>query len=91
MLVTVTVAVKLPAAFGVKLTATGTLCPAATVMGTLGETRAKYLLEMETLLTVTDSGPEFVAFKERVFVPPACTLPNCRMAALSERVVDCCC
>jgi hypothetical protein len=87
LLVTVTVAEKLPAAFGLKLTLTGTLWPAATVIGTLGETRAKYLLEMETPLTLMESGPELLAVNVRVLLLPACTLPNCRDAVFRERVV----
>lgn len=40
-LVMVAVALKVPTAFGVKLTVTVTLCPEATVTGRLGETSLK--------------------------------------------------
>lgn len=90
-LVTVAVAVNVPAASGEKATLTGTLCPAETVIGTLGETSVKYLLEIETLLTLTEAGPEFDAVKVRVLVVPACTLPNWRVETFSESVVVCCC
>lgn len=86
---TVAVAVNAPAAFGVKLTTTGTLCPAATLMGIVGETRLKYLLEMETLLTFTAAGPELVAVTVRDLLLPACTLPNCNAAVFSDRVDVC--
>ena len=86
-LATVAVAVKLPDALGAKLTLTGTLCPAATVIGIVGESRVKYLLEIETLLTLTDAGPELDAVNVRVLLLPACTLPNCSVAVLSESVV----
>jgi hypothetical protein len=88
---TVAVALNVPAALGLKLTTTGTLCPDATVMGMLGETREKYLLEIETPLTLTDDGPELDAENVRVLVVPACTLPNCNIAVLRESVVVCCC
>lgn len=87
LLVTVTVAAKFAAAFGLKLTLTGTLWPEATVIGMLGETRVKYLLEMETPLTLTESGPELLAVNVRVLLLPVCTLPNCRVAVFRERVV----
>ena len=90
LLETVTLAVKAPGALGAKLMLTGTLCPAATVIGMLGETRVKYLLEIETPLTLTESGPELAAVKVSVLLLPACTVPNCRVPVLSVRVVVCC-
>jgi len=50
--------------------ATGTLWPAATVNGRLGETSEKYCDEIETLLIVTEVVPRFVTVADRVlFVP----------------------
>ena len=50
--------------------ATGTLWPAATVKGRLGETSEKYCDEIETLLIVTEVVPRFVTVADRVlFVP----------------------
>lgn len=89
-LVTVAVAVNVPAASGEKETVIGTLCPTATVMGMLGEVSAKYLLENDTPLTLTESGPELDAVKVRVLVVPACTLPNCSVAIFNKSVVCCC-
>src|ERR1700688_4181101 len=68
LLVSVTAAVKASAAFGVNLTVIGVVCPAATVIGRLGETRVKYLLEMAALLTVIDAFPEFVALTDTVLL-----------------------
>lgn len=90
-LVTVAVAVKEPAALGENETLTGTLCPAPTVIGMLGEVSVKYLLEKATPLTLTESGPELEAVKVSVLVVPACTLPNCSVAIFNESVVVCCC
>ena len=86
----VTVALKVPAAFGANSMLIGVLCPAAMVMGTLGEAREKYLVENETALTLTGAGPELVAVTVRDLRFPAATLPNCSVAALSESVAVCC-
>lgn len=69
---------KVPAAFGLKTTLTGTLWPAAMVTGKLGALNAKYLVEMETLLMVTAAEPEFVAVVETVLLLPALTLPKAK-------------
>lgn len=89
-LVMETVLLKVPAALGVNLILIVALCPAVTVTGRLGETREKYLVEIVTLLTVTDAGPEFVAVAVRVLLLPSVTLPKSSVAFSRERVVDCC-
>src|SRR5271169_2344319 len=79
------VALKAPAALGVNLMLTVMLCPAETVIGRLGATREKYLVEIAALLTVTDAGPELVAVTVRVLLLPAATLPKSRLAVSRER------
>ena len=76
-----TVALKDPAALGVKATLKLALCPAATVTGNVGEDREKYFVETEALLMVRDFVPEFVAVTLRVFVVPAVTLPKANVDA----------
>lgn len=89
-LVTASVALKATAALGVNWMLIVMLCPAATVIGRLGEIREKYLVEIEALLTVSDAGPEFVAVTVRVLLLPAATLPKSRLVDSRERVLDCC-
>jgi hypothetical protein len=81
LLVMVAVALKFPAALGLNLTLTVVLCPDARVIGRLGEVREKYFVEIATLLTVTEFGPELVAVAERVVLLPAATLPKFKVAA----------
>src|ERR1700758_2545836 len=76
VLVIESVALKVPAAFGVKSTLIGVLCPAARVTGRVGAVREKYLVEIATLLIVTEAVPEFVAVVLIVLLPPALTLPK---------------
>ena len=90
LLAMLAVAVKDPAALGEKLMLTVVLWFAASVIGTLGETREKYLLENETLLTLMEAGPELLTVNESVLLLPAETLPNCSVAALRESVDVCC-
>lgn len=71
-----TVALKDPAAFGVKETLRAALTPGATVTGSVGEEIEKYFVETAALLIVKDFVPEFVAVTVRVFVVPAVTLPK---------------
>jgi hypothetical protein len=44
-------------------------------------------VEIETLLTVTDAGPELVAVTESVAVVPTVTLPKFIVPFVSERVL----
>lgn len=81
-----TEALNVPAAFGLKTTLTGTLCPAAMVTGKLGAVSVKYLVEMATLLIVTAAEPEFVAVVDRVLLLPALTLPKANDALPMEIV-----
>jgi len=66
-----TVALKAPAVLGLNWMPTGTLWPAATVKGRLGDTSEKYCEEIETLLIVTDVEPRFVTVADRVLFVPA--------------------
>ena len=83
------VALAVPTAVGENVTVTVVLCPAATVTGRLGATSLKSWLEIETLLTVTDAGPEFVATIDRVAVDPTVTLPKFSVPFAKERVLPC--
>jgi hypothetical protein len=84
-------AVKAPAAFGLKTTVTGVLCPAAIVTGRLGALIEKYFVEMVTLLTVTEAVPVFVTVTVKVLLVPAVTLPKSKLAPLNDKVPVCCC
>jgi hypothetical protein len=86
----VIVAVKLPAALGENSMLTLELWLAARFMGRLGEVSAKYLLEIETPVTLMAFEPEFDAVRVRVLLLPAATLPNCRDKLFSDRPEDCC-
>ena len=81
------VALNVPTAVGENVTVTVVLCPAATVTGRLGATNWKSWLEIETLLTVTDAGPEFVATIDRVAVVPTDTFPKFSVPFAKERVL----
>ena len=80
VLVMETVALKVPAAFGVKPTVIGVLCPTARLIGRVGAVREKYFVESATLLIVTEAVPEFVAVAVRVLLLPAVTLPKFKAA-----------
>lgn len=92
LLLMVAVALKAPAALGVKTTLTWALWPAKIAIGRAGALSEKYLLEMEALLTVTEAAPVFVRVAVSVLLVPAATLPKSRVAPLKERVpdADCC-
>ena len=81
------VALNVPSAVGENVTVTVVLCPAATVTGRLGATNWKSWLEIETLLTVTAAGPEFVATIDRVAVVPTATFPKFSVPFAKERVL----
>lgn len=75
-LVSPTVALNDPAAFGAKAILRFALCPAAMMTGNVGEDSEKYFVETEALLIVRDFDPELVAVTLRVLVVPAITLPK---------------
>lgn len=81
------VALKVSAAFGRKATLIWTLCPAAMVIGRLGELREKYLVEIAMLLMVSDADPEFVAVVEMVLLVPVLTLPKFKEADVNESLL----
>ena len=84
-----TVAVKAPAALGLKTRVTVELCPAAIVTGRLGLLNEKYLLEIEALLTVIDAVPLFEAVTVSVLLVPAVTAPKSRLALPRDKVPVC--
>ena len=88
-LVIETVALKAPTASGVNLRPIAVLCPAGTVTGRVGATREKLLVEIETLLTDTDAGPEFVTVAVRVLLLPTATLPKSIVVDRRDSVLDC--
>lgn len=88
-LVTLRVALKAAAAFGVNVMLNVALCPLATVTGNVGEVNKKYFVEMEALLMVTDALPEFVAVKVRVLLVLGVTFPKSRLALPRTRVPLC--
>jgi len=90
LLLMATVAEKLPTAFGVNAMLMGALCPAVRIIGRLVAVSAKYFVENEMLLMVTDSGPEFVTVAERVLLVPEVTLPKLRLELARESVLVCC-
>jgi hypothetical protein len=79
-------AVNAPATLGLKTTLTGVLCPAGIVTGRLGALIKKYLVEMVTLLTVTEAVPVFDTVTVKVLLVPAVTLPKSRVAPLKDKV-----
>lgn len=87
LLVTDSVALNVPAAFGVKLMYTGTLCPAAMVIGKAGPAREKYFVEMLAVVIVIDADPEFVTVIERFLLVPAFTLPKSRELTANASVL----
>jgi hypothetical protein len=60
-LVTVIVALNVPAALGENITVTAALCPAPIETGTLGEVTEKYFVERATEVMLRVAVPEFVA------------------------------
>ena len=79
------VALKFVAAFGVNEMLNVALCPAASDNGRDGEVIAKYLVEIETLLTLTVLLPELFAVTVRVLVVFVVTLPKSRVVLARTR------
>ena len=89
LLVTVTVALKVPAALGLKTRLTGVLWPAIIATGRVGALKEKYWLEIDALLSVTEAVPVLDAVNVIVLLVPAVTAPKLRLAPLRDRVPDC--
>lgn len=89
-LITVSVALKVAAAFGVNVILKVALCPLASVTGNVGEVNAKYFVEIEALLMVTDALPEFVAVRVRVLLVFGVTFPKSRLPLARTRFPLCC-
>jgi len=90
LLVTAAVALKTPGAFGVNLMLIAVVSPGATVSGRLSAVTAKYLLEIATLLMVSEAAPEFVALKVAVLLPPTATLPKLTIPVPKDKPVVVC-
>lgn len=73
---TLAVALKVAAEFGAKVIPIDVFCPAASVIGRVGEVNKKFWLEMATPLTVMDVVPELVTVKVDALVLPIATLPK---------------
>src|ERR1035438_2727164 len=86
-----TVALKVPAALGLKTRLTGVLWPARIVTGRLGAVNAKYWVEIDRLVTVADPAPVFETVIDSVLLVPAVTLPKSRLPPLRDKVPDCDC
>ena len=78
LLITESVALKVPTVLGENAMLIVALCPGATVAGRLGVIREKNCVEMAALLTVIEVSPLFVAVKVNVSLVPAGTLPKLR-------------
>jgi len=78
LLITESVALKVPTVLGENEMLIVALCPGATVAGRLGAVREKNCVEMVALLTVIEVSPLFVAVKVNVSLVPAGTLPKLR-------------
>lgn len=85
----VTVALKEPAALGVKFMLRVVLCPAPIAAGRLGAVTEKYFVDTEALLIVTDLVPEFVAVTVSVLLPPAVTFPKLTLKLPRARLPFC--
>jgi hypothetical protein len=83
-----TVALKAPAAFGLNSRVALAAWPAEIDSGRVVPVSEKYLLEIETLLTVTDAPPVFERMTASVLFFPAVTLPKFRVDPLTERIPD---
>ena len=86
-----TVALKVPAALGLKTRLTDMPCPAGIVTGRLGALNEKYWLEMDALLTVTDAVPVFDKVIVRVLLARALTAPKSKLVPIRDKVPDCAC
>jgi hypothetical protein len=91
LLTTEVVALKVPAALGLKTTLSGVLWPARIVTGRLGALNEKYWVEIVTLLTVMEAVPVFDTVMVNVLLVSAVTVPKSRMAPLKDKVPVCGC
>ena len=80
------VALKVPAAFGVKARVSDSLCPAATVTGRLGAVNEKYFVDTAALLMFTDAFPVLLTESVSTLLLPAATLPKFRACAPNDKL-----
>jgi hypothetical protein len=90
LLVIEAVALKVPAALGLKTTLTGVLWPARIATGRLGALNEKYLVEIVALLTVMEAVPVFDTVMLSVLLVPTVTLPKSTLDPLRDKIPDCC-
>ena len=91
LLVIEAVALKAPAALGLKTRLTDVLWPGRIATGRVGALKEKYWLEIVTLLTVTEAMPVFDAVIVSVLLVPAATVPKSTLAWLRVNVPVCGC
>lgn len=91
LLVIEAVALKAPAALGLKTTVTGMLWPTRIVIGRLGAVNEKCLVEIDALLTVIEAVPVFDKVTVIVLLVPAVTLPKSMLLPLRDKVPACTC
>ncbi len=87
LLVTVTVAVALPAAVGLKITPKVSCCPAVNVTGVPAPVRLNPVPLSAICEIVTLEFPEFVTVTFCVDDEPVFTLPNARLELLNDSVL----
>lgn len=87
LLMTESVALKVPTVLGENEMLIVALCPGATVAGRAGAIREKNCVEMAALLTVIEVLPVFVAVKVNVLLVPVSTLPKSRPVVPKERTL----
>jgi len=80
------VALKLPAAFGVKARVSDALCPAATVTGRLGAVNEKYFVDTDALLMLADAFPVLLTESVSILLLPAATLPKSNACAPNDKL-----
>ena len=91
LLVIVPVALKAPAAFGVKEKVRLAVCPASMETGSVGFVIAKYFVDIASLLRVIEVFPVFVAEIASALLLPAFTLPKLSTELDSDSAPTCGC
>jgi hypothetical protein len=80
------VALKVPAAFGVKARVSDSLCPAATVTGRLGAVNEKYFVDTDALLMLADVFPVLLTESVSILLLPAATLPKSKACEPNDKL-----
>ena len=80
------VALKLPAAFGVKARVSDALCPAAILTGRLGAVKEKYFVDTDALLMLADVFPVLLTESVSILLLPAATLPKFKACESNDKL-----